>query len=193
MLNLALKQSYSNFEQINCSIDVTKLLEQLSEHPQLWNEHPERKIGIGSPHAQMSDIWLRFRDKSELLEVRHYAEPHIPVWYPSRRILTEVERIALDMMAHFRCVQLGGILITKIPPSGEIKPHNDRGRWHPEFFNCKIYIPLQSNDGCINTCEADHVNMKTGEVWTFDNLKEHSVQNTGDTDRITLIISMRKE
>lgn len=193
MLNLALKQPYNNFEKIDCQVDVSALLKQLEEHPQLWDQHPERKIGYGSPHSEMSDIWVRFRDKSELLEVKHYAESHTPVWYPSRRILTEVERISLDMMTLFRAVQLGGVLITKIPPSGEIKPHNDRGRWHPEFFNTKVYIPLQSNDGCINTCQDDQVNMKTGEVWVFDNLKTHSVQNNGDTDRITLIISMRTE
>lgn len=181
-----------NFEKIPYNVDVQPLLEQLKANPQLWNEYSERKLG-DSPHADMEDIWVRFRPKSELTEVKHFAEPHIPTWYPSRTILTEAERISLNMMAYFRCVQLGGVLITKIPPGGQIKPHDDKGRWHPEFFNTKIYIPIQSNDGCVNTCLEDSVNMKAGEVWTFDNLKTHSVENNGTGDRITLIISMRRE
>ncbi len=189
----ALGPRLNNFEKIDVQVDTSLLLEQLVSADHLWNQNPERKLGETSPHAEMSDIWLRFRPKHELLSNEAYAEPHIPAWYPAAEILTEVKRIALDMMAHFRCVQLGGILITKIPPGGQIKPHDDRGRWHPEFFNCKIYIPLASNPGCRNICEGDSVNMKTGEVWTFDNLKTHSVENNGDTDRITLIISMRKE
>lgn len=193
MLNLAYTQNQNNFEKIICGVSIDLLLRQLEANPQLWNQNPERKIGVASPHAQMSDIWLRFRDKSELNEVRNYGEPHIPRWYPSADKLTEIKRIALDMMAQFRAVQLGGILITKIPPGGKILPHDDRGRWHPEFFNTKIYIPLKSNLGCVNICEDDSVNMKAGEVWTFDNLKTHSVENNGDTDRITLIISMRCE
>lgn len=182
-----------NFDKIDCEIDTRLLLRQIEENPQLWDEHPERKIGIDSPHSEMSDIWVRFRPKDELTGVQSYAEPHIPAWYSSRRILTEVERICHVMMAHFKAVQLGGVLITKIPAGGSIKPHDDRGRWHPEFFNTKIYIPLQSNSECVNYCEQAHVNMKVGEVWTFDNLKIHSVENNGDTDRITLIISMRTE
>lgn len=195
MLNLAAiyPKIQGNFERIEVRVDTRLLLKQLEDNPQLWNQNPERKLGTDSPHAQMSDIWLRFRPKSELTSLINYAERHIPAWYPSREKLTEAERISLDMMAHLRCVQLGGVLITKIPPGGRILPHDDKGRWHPEFFNTKIYIPLASNSGCINRCEDDEVNMKTGEAWTFDNLKTHSVDNNGDTDRITLIISMRGE
>lgn len=182
-----------NFEKFPLPIDITPLLEQLEAHPELWDEHPERKDWEGSPHAAMSDIWVRFRPKSELIERKHAAEPHIPAWYPSRKALPQVEKIALDLMAYFRAVQLGGVLITKIPPGKCIEPHHDRGRWHPEFFNCKIYIPLQSNEGCLNRCENDAINMKAGEVWSFDNLKVHSVENNGTEDRITLIISMRVE
>ena len=183
----------NNFEKFNYKVDVSLLNKQLEENPHLWNQNPERKIGVDSPHAAMSDIWVRFRPKSELKTIENYAEAFIPAWYPSRSVLTEVERICLNMMTYFRCVQLGGVLITKIPPGGEIKQHNDKGRWHPEFFNTKVYIPLKSNEGCINTCDGDVTNMKEGEVWVFDNLKNHSVKNTGETDRITLIISMRKE
>jgi hypothetical protein len=169
------------------------LLQQLEENPQLWNEHPERKDWDGSPHAMMSDIWVRFRPKDELTETKHYAEPHIPAWYHSRHLLTEVERISLDLLALTRGVQLGGVLITKIPPKGRIYPHDDKGRWHPEFFNYKLYIPLKSNEKCLNHCNGETVIMKVGDVWFFDNLKVHSVENNGDDDRITLIVCIRRE
>lgn len=183
----------NNFTLIDFPVDTALLNQQIAENPQLWNQNTERKIGENSPHAEMSDIWVRFRPKSELTSIESYAEAHIPAWYESREVLIEVERISLDLMAYFRAVQLGGVLITKIPPGGSIKPHDDKGRWHPEFFNTKIYIPLQSNELCLNFCEEDTVNMMPGEVWEFDNLKTHSVVNNGETDRITLIISMRRE
>lgn len=182
----------NNFQHIT-NVDIELLLKQLKANPQLWNENPERKNADGSPHVQMSDIWIRFRDKAELVEPKNYHEPHLPVWYPASLILNEVKRIALDVMTLFRAVQLGGILITKIPAGGEIKPHHDRGGWHAEYYNTKIYIPLESNPSCINTCEDDSVNMRAGEMWTFDNLKTHSVTNDGDTDRVTLIITLRVE
>lgn len=182
-----------NFERVPVDFDVNPLLGQLEEHPELWNENPERKYAPDTPHAEMSDIWLRFRPKAELTERKHYGEPHIPVWYPARRFLPAAEAICLNLMAQFRAVQLGGVLITKIPPGGRILPHNDRGRWHPEFFNGKAYVPVKSNAGCLNICEKDVINMKAGECWTFNNLKEHSVENNGTEDRITLIVCMRVE
>lgn len=178
-----------NFQQYD-DVDISLLVEQVDANPELWNQNPERKTAGGSPHVQMSDIWLRFRDKAELLESKDYFEPHIPVWYPELGRLPEVKKIALDMMVRFRGEILGGILITKIPTGGEILPHDDRGGWHAEFYNTKIYIPLKSNSDCMNICEDEVVNMKAGEVWSFDNLKIHSVVNRG-AERQTLIITMR--
>jgi hypothetical protein len=35
--------------------------------------------------------------------------------------------------------------------------------------------------------------MMQGEAWIFDNLKPHSTVNNGDSDRVTLIVSLRVE
>jgi len=181
-----------NFRLIAKNIDVSGVLEQLTAHPELWNQYTERKAG-DSPHKAMTDIWVRFRPKAELVDTEDYKTPHIPEWYPSRRLLPDVERISLDMLAKVRGVQLGGVLITKIPPGGKILPHHDRGRWHAEFYNTKIYVPIQSNPDCINICEEDKICMRPGEAWFFDNLKVHSVENNGNVDRITLIVCVRVE
>lgn len=181
-----------NFALLASGIDVAAILDQLAAAPQLWNLHPERRYK-GSPHTEMEDIWVRFRPKHELVSEQSYKEFFSLEWYPARRLLPAVENIAHKLMAKVQGVQLGGILITKILPGGSIKPHHDRGRWHSEFFNTKVYIPLQSNSGCLNICEEDQVTMQVGEVWTFDNLKMHSVENNGNMDRITLIISIRTE
>jgi aspartyl/asparaginyl beta-hydroxylase (cupin superfamily) len=87
---------------------------------------------------------------------------------------------------------LGGVLITRLPPGGMIAPHHDRGGWHAEYLNCKVYVPLWGDD-CLNTCEGEELVMKPGEAWTFDNLKVHSVHNRSTTDRAVLIICMRVE
>lgn len=86
---------------------------------------------------------------------------------------------------------LGGVLLTKIPPGGKILPHHDRGTWHAEEMDLKVWLLIEANEGCLNTCENDRVIMRAGEAWTFSNLKVHSVENNGDTDRICLIICLR--
>lgn len=182
-----------NHFQLLGNVDVGPAVRRLNKHPELWNQHRHRKDAQSTPHAAMDDIWLRFRPFAELKEPADYLQPHFAEFYPAWYALPELYPIVFGIMAKVRAVYLGGILITRIPPGGKILPHHDRGGWHAEFHNCKVYVPLKANDRCINRCEDEAVVMKPGEIWSFDNLKVHSVENNGETERVTLIISMRVE
>lgn len=173
-----------NFHLIKSGIDIALLGDQLARSPELWDANPQRRGGV---HAEMTDIWVRYRAIEELKEPKNYREPHFGVFYPAWHALPALRPIVFDLMRDVEAVHLGAILITRIPPGGQILPHDDRGSWHAEFHNCKIYVPIANNPDCLNICEHDRLVMKTGEAWTFDNLRTHSVENNGDTERITLI------
>lgn len=179
-----------HFGLITRGIDVLPLALALQRQPELWNANQERKVG---PHAAMSDIWIRYRPREELKTPQDYKGPHVPVWYPAYYSLPQLRPIIFGLMQRVESVHLGGVLITKIPPGGRIEPHDDRGSWHAEYHNCKIYVPIQTNDECVNVCEDEAVCMQLGEAWTFNNLVTHSVENQGIDDRITLIICCRCE
>ena len=177
----------SAFGLLGC-VPVSHIATQLDAHPELWNGNTERRDAPGSPHTAMSDVWVRYADGP----VDHQVS-HVSVMHPAWSVLTNIHELVFDLMRNQTATQLGGILITRIPPGGEIKPHDDRGSWHAEFYNRKVYVVLRSNARCINECEGEEVAMRAGEVWTFDNLRSHSVQNGGATERITLIICLRTE
>lgn len=180
-----------NFISIG-TVDMLPVQLQLDRNPQLWNANPDRKTRDNSPHDEMNDIWLRFRKKEELTDVSKYSSEHFPVWYPAINDLYDIRPIINQVMARVHCVHLGGVLITKIAPGSKVKEHRDHG-WHAEYHNCKVYIPIKANENCINMCGDETMVMRVGEVWTFNNLLMHSVENWGNDDRITLIISMRCE
>lgn len=181
-----------HFEKIASGIDVGPLLAQIEAQPELWCVHPERTHADESPFAGTSDIWVRFRDKRELTEPKHYGEMHYPVFYPAWDKLPALRPIVFHVMSLVRATHLGGILITKIPAGGWIKPHNDRGSWHAEFYGTKVYVGVKSNPHCVNYCEDEASVITAGDVVTFNNLLTHSVENNGFTDRITAIICMTK-
>jgi hypothetical protein len=181
-----------NFQQVANSIDVLPLVLELYRQPELWNQHTARTGGKGSFEGT-DDIWVRFRDPQELTSTSSFNEPFTPVFYPAWHALPHLRPLVFGLMARLEAVQLGGILITRVPPGQQVAPHDDRGRWHPEFFKTKAYMPLATNPLCYSTCEEERVVMQIGEVWLFDNLKTHSTVNDGETDRITVIISMRVE
>lgn len=175
-----------NFLRIAQGVDVTPLLLSLQQMPYLWNATPLRKVAQGTPHAAMEDIWLRFAAQPV-----DFDRPHFPIWYPPSEMLP-VKQIIYSMMTRAEATHLGGVLITRIPPGGRIEPHADHG-WHPEFYNCKFYLPLATNDRCVFRVENEKVVMQTGDIWWLNNTVEHEVTNDGDTERITLIVCMRKE
>lgn len=181
-----------NFQLVATNVDVLPLVLELYRQPELWNANNARTAGKGS-FEDTDDIWCRFRDPSELVSRELYAEPFVPVMYPAWHALPHLRPLVFGLMARLEAVQLGGVLITRVPGGQQVKPHDDRGRWHPEHFATKGYIPLATNPQCYSTCEDERVVMNVGECWLFDNLKTHSTVNDGDTDRITLIVSMRCE
>ena len=182
----------SRFVQIAANVELLPLALDLYRQPELWNQHTARTAGVGS-FTDTDDIWVRFREPAELTSPASYAEPFVPVFYPAWHALPHLRPIVFGLMARVEAVQLGGILITRVPAGKQVAPHDDRGRWHPEHFRTKAYIPIATNMLCYSVCDGEQIVMKVGEAWLFDNLRTHSTVNEGETDRITLIVSMRCE
>lgn len=180
------------FQKIASGVETLPLMLDLYRQPELWDANTARTGGAGSFEGT-SDIWVRFRAPEELTSREAFAEPFTPMFYPAWHALPHLRPIVFGLMARLEAVQLGGVLLTRIPARGAVTRHNDRGRWHPTFFRTKAYLPLATNDKCISTCADESVVMQVGDAWLFDNLQDHSTENNGDTDRITLIVSLRVE
>lgn len=180
------------FERVHGGLDVAPMLAELEAHPLLWDQHKERRTAPKSPHREMVDIHLRARDRADLHDPDAFRKPHWPVFYPAWRALPSIHPVVWALMGMTKAVQLGNVLITRIPPGGSIHPHVDPG-WAVNWFTSKFYIVLQSNPCCINRCLDESVVMRPGEIWSFENRVTHSVENMGETDRISLIVTMRVE
>lgn len=181
-------------------IDIAPVLAELDAQPELWDEHKHRTTIANGPFQQTSDLWVRFRDPGEISDPQKYAAPHFATWYPAfdrlpslRGLIGNVMGLCAAAVRPGVLAHLGGVLITRIAAGAKILPHDDRGRWHAEFYNCKVYVPLRANEQCVNYCADEQAVMRPGEVWSFNNLVTHSVENNGDTERVILIVCMRVE
>jgi hypothetical protein len=180
-----------HFKLITTGVDVMPLAMALQRQPELWNAHNERKEFEQSSHVGTSDIWVRYNDLKNLeQDYEKFTSEHDSVWHPAYYALPQIRPIVFGLMARLEAVRLGGVLITKIPAGGRVLPHADKG-WHPEYYNVKLYVPIQANPRCVNRVGDETVVMAPGDVWYFNNLVEHEVTNDGADDRITLIICMR--
>ena len=179
------------FRKIAQGIDTLPILLELDRAHHLWNAEAGRKTFSGTPHAAMTDIWVRFRSKHEIVGAVSHKEEHRNVYWPAWRELPSLRPLVSALKTRVDAVELGTILITRLPPGEAILPHDDKGSWTAEFYNCKVHVTLQGQS--LSRCRDETVIMVAGDAWTFDNLLDHDVRNNGEIDRIVCIVAMRVE
>jgi len=182
-----------NMKKILTGIDVEPLMKELNEHPLLWNYYPHRTESPTSPHREASDIWLRYRDYADFdpNNPADFASKHESVWYVASFLMPTI-RHEIELITEMLGIdELGGCLITKIPPGKQVYPHNDAGFWHSEYYNDKYLLLLQSAYDQKFCYQGEEHRGNAGDLFSFNNLVEHWVVNNSDTDRISLIIAGR--
>lgn len=166
--------------------DVSSILWALRSHPELWNTHKMRTESPDSPHHGLDDIWARFGDPDRATD----GAPHESYWYPAADLLG-IRQICHDLMHMVHGEELGGVLITRVPPGAEVKPHIDPG-WHAQHYD-KFAIQITSAPGQCFHFEDQSLETRPGDVFWFDNQFTHWVTNDTPYERITMIVCIRKE
>lgn len=177
----------SDFWQIPAIFDVSSIAKALSERADLFGIHNQRATSYNSPHAAMSDIWIRYNDFYNFGE--NFHDEHESVWYPSYKELPSLSTIIFNLMHLVEGERLGGVLITKLAPGGAIAEHVDSG-WHADYYE-KFYIPIAVEDGAVFSFPSGDIKAQPGECYWFNNAVPHSVKNNSNSDRISLIVCIK--
>jgi hypothetical protein len=180
-----------NFLKIG-QVAVGHIQQVLWTNSDLWNKHSFRKTYPNTPHSQMDDIWLRFLpevSEGKMLDPSNTAT----VWFDEAKILGECcKGVVLDLMRATNAYQLDRLLITRLAPGNSIRRHNDRGMAYTALAGiARYHLVIQGLPGSMFYCGDEEVNMKTGEIWWFNALEDHSVCNNSVADRIHMLIDLR--
>lgn len=178
------------YNRIYNGLSTSLALKELEDNISLFGEFNARK-DASEVHAQMTDIWLRYGDIIGMIESGDYsaiADEHDSIWLKD---LPECKKLCFEVMALVDGERLGGVLITKLPPNGEILPHTDSG-WHAEYYD-KYYIPIKNKKGSIFCFNDGSIDPDFGDVWAFDNSYNHWVENNSNEDRIAMVICIKQE
>jgi len=178
----------NNFELILDNVDFTDLNEELTESKHLFGILPLRTAYEGSAHREVVDILLRgplIKEDSSLEELQNAMQCYN---YTFMDAFPKLYISILDLMRFVVGEQLGRVIVTKLPPGGKITPHADEGEAAEKYDRFHIVLKGESGDTMI--CDGEEQEMRTGQVWWFDNNKTHSVENRSDQDRIHVIVDI---
>jgi len=174
-----------NFYRLTDSVDVVSIVNVLHTRPELWNRNALRRNT--AELSECDDIWLRFPTEEDC--VRKGLGEFENVNYPAFAELPQARSIIFGLMRQVEGERLGPVMITRLAPGKRIHPHDD-GEVHTSYYK-RYHIALQSLPGVLFRAGDEHVNMRTGEIWWFDNAKNHEVANNSADDRLTLIVDIR--
>lgn len=161
------------------------MLNALATHPELWNQNPLRTQYPGTPHREADDIWVFFNapEQPEAVINDIQTDPY-PAWH-----ILPIKDLVFNLMRFVGGTQLGRVVVSRLAPGRQIYPHADQGA--PAEFYQRYQIMLQCLPGVIFSAGDEVVQMKTGDVYWFDNTNEHAVINNSADDRLALIVDIR--
>ncbi len=181
-----------SIQTIASGFDVRPLRDQLARNPDAWDMHNGRTASYATPHKAVSDVWVRYNAWSNFHgDMQAFNAEHESSWYPVIHQIPAAWSLCRRVMRYVGGHRLGGVLITRIPPGGEVKPHIDHG-WHAGFYE-KFAVQVAGNGKQAFCFEDSELRPEPGELYTFDNSRLHWVRNDSDSERITLIICIRRD
>lgn len=165
-----------NFKYLG-TIDINSFLEKLKDLD--WNYYQFRQIAH-KVHAETLTVPLLFDEKLQSIKIHQDFGRFIPDLGNIKPILSE----------QLGKGELQSAILINLPAGKKIKRHIDKAEL---FKKChRIHIAIQTNPKCFFEVDNEIVNMKEGEIWEINNdNKYHSVENTGETDRIHLLIDWK--
>lgn len=173
------------------AFEVDRLQDQLTCQPQLWDAIRHRTAHPQSPHREVSDIWVRYNPIENYAgDMQAFNAEHLAQWYPVADQLPEAVRVANELMAQVTGIDLGAVLITKIPAGKQVYPHIDQG-WHARNFE-KFAVQVRGNAKQAFHFANEDLVTRDGDLFWFDNAYPHWVTNPSVEDRITLIVCIRR-
>jgi hypothetical protein len=185
---IAAPEGYVPIRKIATGLDVAPLRAALRANPSLWNARTARTSPPDSPHHGLDDIWVRFAAPGAVV---HEDGSHTSSWLADADVLP-VRPMAFQLMAALNGEQLGGILITRIPPGVRCRPHVDPG-WHARHYD-KFAVQIDADPKTQAFCfEGHHLASEPGDLYWFDNHYTHWVDNEGPHARVTAIFCIRTE
>lgn len=173
-----------NIKLLPDRFDVHQLQVEL-ENFSGWNWFPMRTQG-NSPHRECDDIWVRWQNGAVRADGSFDCE-----WYGVAHELPSAVALCQLISDLYMGIEMGGVLITRIPPGKQVYPHVDRG-WHAHRYE-KFAIQVKGNSEQSFCFQEERLSPQSGELFWFDNSKPHWVLNPSAEERITLICCIRRD
>ncbi|MDO7837160.1 aspartyl/asparaginyl beta-hydroxylase domain-containing protein [Sphingobium sp. HBC34] len=175
-----------NFELIKPSVDPAPFLAEIDRLENPWDIATGRQDKI-KVQREARVIAIRGLRKSAIgsRERRDVHESR----YTSTARLFPYTTAFLESFALEYGGELARAKIVCLPAGHRVYPHIDRGEYYAQ--RDRFHLILQGQEGSWLKAGEEQLEMRTGELWRFDNKAVHEAYNGGSGDRIHFIFDLK--
>ncbi len=174
-----------NFHLVRDNIDVSPFLREIASVDDAWDQATGRqekirvqREALSIPLRGVRKSAIRDRKRRDVLESR---------WTSGSVAFPHARRFIDDIAMSFDALP-GRAKIVSLPPGRRVYPHIDRGLYY--HVHSRLHLVLRSSHGSLLRAGDETNRLGEGELWWFDNSKEHEAWNDGDENRIHLIFDV---
>lgn len=175
-----------NFELIKPYVDPAPFLAEIARIDNPWHIATGRQDKI-KVQREARAIAIRGLRKSAIAE-RERRDVH-ESRYTSTARLFPVTTAFLESFALEYGGELARAKLVCLPTGHRVYPHIDRGEYYA--LRDRFHLILQGQVGSWLKAGDEQLEMRTGELWRFDNKAVHEAYNGGTGDRIHFIFDLR--
>jgi quercetin dioxygenase-like cupin family protein len=171
------------FRLVRSFVDVGTFRAEIEAYGAAWSEARAKAI---SYHTHTRAIHLRREivpPGGTAFDCETEAETEDYARFP--RLTAFLEQFALEEGA-----ELARATIVALEPSRKVYRHSDPGLYYAR--SDRYHLVVQSEGGTLFYCGGEERIWREGEVWWFDNKRDHEARNLSDTaERIHVIFDLR--
>lgn len=172
-----------SFARISCPISLSALQEDLHRLLQgTWVDHVNRRDYLGEWDILPLRCERQYQDAHPILQGFAIQDGedwiNLPALNGSPAILQCVQFLQCPIKA---------VRLMRLKSGAHIKPHRDR-ELSLEYGEARLHLPIITGEHILFRVNGQTVPMGAGELWYINADQEHEVHNTGEQDRINLVV-----
>ncbi len=177
----------NNFRLVATGLDVSGVQEEIQANPSLWWEYTGRqKLGV-----QVDTLTIPLRTHAfsafSSTSVNDIQQSELT---PQAKRLPVTLALLQTILGYFpQGSELARAMLVLLRPYCRVYSHIDRGAYYVDRkrYHLGISVPCS---GSILISGSEDVSIKDGELWWFDNKRQHEALNMSADHRIHLIFDI---
>ena len=184
-----------NFTRLQTGLDLSAVYDEVMANEHLFVEIPRTlkpwQVGYTHKGLQLLNMRINRMPEGDIQDPKVFKKFSDDLFchnLPCYNLFPNVKSLIYSLMADIEGTHIGRLASVRLLPGDSILGHIDTGL-SSDYYS-RYHIILEGVEDNWAQCGDEWVEMKTGEIWTFNHKIWHSFINQSDRPRIYINVDI---